>query len=245
MAASLARGLKVAFVVMSCVSNAVLIHLIATQGLLFLPEFHTMWAMSFLFDFNVLLIPIVIWIIYKESNWKNTIMWAFPILMIGSSTFCPYIVVKLMELSPQESEDDPIYFVLLTKKKRDERESRSILPVIIARFYFGYMAGYMVILWTYTIAVDGFPLRRDVFTPFALATFIDIHFLLITFSIWVAYKEPTWITAAFWIVMLMCFHSIGAYLYILRKLFKISRRDPVSRVLFNRTDNGYEETLLG
>ncbi|XP_051123939.1 uncharacterized protein LOC127246542 [Andrographis paniculata] len=484
MAASLARGLKVAFVVMSCVSNAVLIHLIATQGLLFLPEFHTMWAMSFLFDFNVLLIPIVIWIIYKESNWKNTIMWAFPILMIGSSTFCPYIVVKLMELSPQESEDDPIYFVLLTKKKRDERESRSILPVIIARFYFGYMAGYMVILWTYTIAVDGFPLRRDVFTPFALATFIDIHFLLITFSclfiygylicvtivavitlatvkvntlqnqkdltkflslfqfqfqfqfqivlpvsmaaalavglkvaftmlaciviavliyvvvtdganllnefrtpwpvaflidffllnlpiaiwiiykesnwihsiiwivllmlfgsgalfpyivlklmklspqesahdpiyfvlltnnkqkrgeresnsmlsvvgarvlfgilacfmlatwiytiivdgfpfrsdvftpwivttvldihfisiaisVWVAYKEPTWIVAAFWIILLMCFQSIGTYLYILRQLVKLPRCEPVSRLLFNRTSNGCEEALLG
>ncbi|XP_051133068.1 uncharacterized protein LOC127252793 isoform X2 [Andrographis paniculata] len=203
------------------------------------------WPVAFLIDFYVLLLPIVIWIIYKESNWMHSIIWILLTIVFGSAVFCSYIVLKLTKLSPHESAQDPIYFVLLTNKpKRGERQSNSVLSVVGARVLFGTLACFMLATWIYTLVVDGFPFRTDVFTPWVSATVLNIHFISIAISVWVAYKEPTWTIAAFWIILLMCFQSIGTYSYILQQLVKLSSRDPVSRLIFNRTGNDYEETLL-
>nr|POE95839.1 hypothetical protein CFP56_75947 [Quercus suber] len=55
------------------------------------------------------------------------------------------------------------------------------------------------------------------------------------FEAWILYKEPKWITAILWIILLVCFGSITTCAYILMQLLKVpseeNLQDPMSYVL--------------
>ncbi|KAK1259784.1 hypothetical protein QJS04_geneDACA025016 [Acorus gramineus] len=88
----------------------------------------------------------------------------------------------------------------------------------------------------YTICTDGSPFRRELLTPWMVATLVDFYINVFAIAVWVAYKEQTWITALLWIVMLVCLGSITTCAYIVVQLFHLSSNDPVQDSLLRETD---------
>ncbi|XP_051124265.1 uncharacterized protein LOC127246765 isoform X2 [Andrographis paniculata] len=235
MAAALAIGLRTAFLVLGCGSTATVIYTCIADGLPFRKELLTPWMAATLIDFYINILAIGFWIVYKESSWIHSVIWIILLICFGSITTCGYILLQLLKLSPQESVQDPIYFVLLTKKK-DERKSRSILSVVHARILFSALGCLMIGTLVYTIATDGSPFRRDVLTPWLSATLVDFYVNVAALSVWVAYKDPSWMTATFWVILLICFGSVSTCAYIVLQLFHLSPRDPTFLVLFNSSN---------
>ncbi|KAI3465419.1 hypothetical protein Pfo_022082 [Paulownia fortunei] len=244
MAASLAVGLRTAFMVLGCVITAVVIYTVATDGLPFRKELLTPWMAATLVDFYINILAIGAWIVYKESNWIRAMIWIVLLICLGSITTCAYIVVQFLKLSPQESLQDPIYFVLLRNGKKEGMESKGILSVVSARVLFSFLGCLMLGTLVYTIATDGSPFRREILTPWLSATLVDFYINVVALSVWVAYKESNWKSAAFWIILLICFGSISTCAYIVLQLFHLSSQDPVVLVLFSSTSRQVSHTRL-
>ncbi|XP_015074361.1 uncharacterized protein LOC107018404 isoform X3 [Solanum pennellii] len=86
-------------------------------------------------------------------------------------------------------------------------------------------------------------LRRQ--EKWVIATVIDFYVGVVALSVWVAYKESSWLSAALWIILIICSGSISTCAYIALQLFNLSSQDPVYLVLFssrNRAEKGYEVT---
>ncbi|XP_016569415.2 uncharacterized protein LOC107867612 isoform X5 [Capsicum annuum] len=160
-------------------------------------------------------------------------------------TTCGYIVLQLLKLSTQESLQDPIYSVLLRHQKKTETEQQRKCSLLTARILSLALGCLMLGTLIYTIVTDGSPFRRDVFTPWLSATIIDFYVSVVALSVWIAYKESSWPSAALWIILLICLGSTFTCAYIALQLFSLSSQDPVYLILFrsrNRTENGYEGT---
>ncbi|KAM0062690.1 hypothetical protein Hdeb2414_s0003g00082711 [Helianthus debilis subsp. tardiflorus] len=85
--------------------------------------------------------------------------------------------------------------------------------------------------------IDGFPFYVEVLTPPCMITALtDVYIHIVVFSVWLAYKESSWISVVLWILLLVCFSSIGICLYIFRELFYLSPGEPVSLILFSKTN---------
>ncbi|XP_027093195.1 uncharacterized protein [Coffea arabica] len=246
MAVSVATGLKSLFILLGCLMTATLIYTIATDGLPFRKELLTPWMTATLIDFYINILALGAWVIYKESNWISAILWIILLVCLGSITTCAYVVLQLFKLSPQESSQDPVYYVLLRHKKKEGSEQKSLFSVVTARFMFGALGFLMLGTLIYTIATDGSPFRKDVLTPWLSATLVDFYINVVALSVWIAYKESSWIGASFWIILLICFGSISTGAYILLQLYQLSSEGPVYLILFNssnRAENGYERVL--
>ncbi|XP_016464276.1 uncharacterized protein LOC107787248 isoform X1 [Nicotiana tabacum] len=243
MAVTLAIALKSLFAVLGCLASAVVIYTVVTDGLPFRLELLTPWMAATLIDFYINIFAIGSWVAYKESNWITALLWAVLLFCLGSITTCGYIILQFLNLSTQESIQDPIYFVLLRRQKKNETEQRRKCSLLTARILSLVLGCLMLGTLIYTIVTDGSPFRRDVFTPWLSATLVDFYVNIVALSVWVAYKESSWLSAAFWIILLICFGSISTCAYIALQLFSLSSQDPVYLILFssrNRAENGYE-----
>ncbi|THG18246.1 hypothetical protein TEA_017190 [Camellia sinensis var. sinensis] len=109
----------------------------------------------------------------------------------------------------------------------------------------------MVATLIYTLSLDGLPFRKDLLTPWMVATLIDFYINVIaigevvsyvlvcsSYQAWVSYKESNWISASLWVVLLVCFGSITTCCYIVLQLLKLSigesSEDPIYYVLMRR-----------
>ncbi|KAJ6709143.1 hypothetical protein OIU74_010279 [Salix koriyanagi] len=103
----------------------------------------------------------------------------------------------------------------------------------------------MVATLTYTIYVDGSPFRRDLLTPWMIATLVDFYINTIALATWISYKESNFITATVWIVLLICSGSITTCAYIFIQLLKLSPeeslQDPLYHVLLRQEIKGVEQ----
>nr|XP_033508024.1 uncharacterized protein LOC104118591 isoform X5 [Nicotiana tomentosiformis] len=252
MAVTLAIALKSLFAVLGCLASAVVIYTVVTDGLPFRLELLTPWMAATLIDFYINIFAIGSWVAYKESNWITALLWAVLLFCLGSTfnrhhvaprDWCIWRLHKFLNLSTQESIQDPIYFVLLRRQKKNETEQRRKCSLLTARILSLVLGCLMLGTLIYTIVTDGSPFRRDVFTPWLSATLVDFYVNIVALSVWVAYKESSWLSAAFWIILLICFGSISTCAYIALQLFSLSSQDPVYLILFssrNRAENGYE-----
>ncbi|GFP98596.1 hypothetical protein PHJA_002003500 [Phtheirospermum japonicum] len=156
MAASLAIGLRTAFMVLGSVIAATVIYTVATDGLPFRKELLTPWMAATLVDFyiNILAIGVCVDCVQGIKLDPENYLDSFA-----------YLFRKFLKLSPQESQQDPIYFVLLRSKRKDAVESKSILSVVSAKVIFIVLGCLMLATLVYTIATDGSPFRRELFTP--------------------------------------------------------------------------------
>ncbi|XP_055834180.1 uncharacterized protein LOC129902798 isoform X2 [Solanum dulcamara] len=233
MAATLAIALKSLFAVLGCLITAIIIYTVATDGLPFRIQLLTSWMAATLIDFYIHVFVIGSWVVYKESNWITAILWVVLLVCLGSITTCGYIVLQLCKLSTQESLQDPIYFVLLRRQKKTETEQQRKCSLLTARILSPALGCLMLGTLIYTIVTDGSPFRRDVFTPWLTTTVIDFYVNVVALSVWVAYKESSWLSAAFWIILIICFGSASTCVYIALQLFSLSSQDPVYHVLFS------------
>ncbi|GMY29649.1 hypothetical protein FCV25MIE_24891, partial [Fagus crenata] len=58
-----------------------------------------------------------------------------------------------------------------------------------------------------------------------VATLVDFYINVVPLAAWVLYKEPNWISAILWIIMLLCFASITTCAYILMQFQKLSSQE--------------------
>uniref|UniRef100_A0A0V0HIH3 Putative ovule protein n=1 Tax=Solanum chacoense TaxID=4108 RepID=A0A0V0HIH3_SOLCH len=186
------------------------------------------------------------WVVYKEANWITAILWAVFLVCFRSITLCGYILLQFLKLSTQESLQDPIYFVLLQRQKKTETKQLRKYSLLTARILSLALGSLMLGTLIYILVPYGSPFRRDAFTPWMSATLSDYFVIVIALSVWVAYKESSWLSAAFWIILIILFGSTILCAYIALQLFSLSSQDPVYLVLFssNREEKeGIKEPL--
>ncbi|MCO5609841.1 hypothetical protein L7F22_064073 [Adiantum nelumboides] len=100
---------RVVFALLGLLTFGTVAFTLINDGSPFRMELFTRWMAATLVDFYVNVMPIAVWVWYKESSWLSGILWIILLICFGSVTTCWYITWKLFQLSPQ----DPLYLVLL------------------------------------------------------------------------------------------------------------------------------------
>ncbi|XAR48630.1 hypothetical protein NMG60_11031510 [Bertholletia excelsa] len=236
MAMTLVTALRTLFCVLGCLMVATLLYTISIDGLPFRKELLTPWMAATLIDFYINVIALGVWVSYKESSWISTLIWVVLLVCFGSITTCCYITLQFLKLSTEESSQDPIYYVLVRHPIKDCMENKRRFSVVMARIFFSILGCLMLGVLVYTVLTVGSPFHKEVFTPWMVATTIDFYINVVALSVWVAYKEPSWTNAFFWIVLLICFGSIITSVYVVRQLFYLSPQDPVYLILINSSN---------
>jgi hypothetical protein len=67
--------------------------------------------------------------------------------------------------------------------------------------------------------------------PWAMATLYDAYCGFITFFVWVAYKENSWLPRVLWFVLIMALGNIAMSAYVLMQLFRLRPEDGVECLL--------------
>ncbi|TKY51469.1 ras-related protein Rab7 [Spatholobus suberectus] len=234
---SLAIGLRTLFTVLGLLMLATLLYTLFTDGFPFRKELLTPWMAATLIDFYINVVALSVWIAYKESNWISSILWIVLLVCLGSITTSAYIVVQFLKLSSQESSQDPMYYILLRHpNKNGTAPKREHSSVVTLRILFSILGVVMLGTLVYTLVTDGSPFRVELLTPWLAATLVDFYINVVALAVWVAYKESSWISAVFWIILLICFGSITTCFYIAWQLLQISCQDPAYHILVHRGD---------
>ncbi|EOY16899.1 Uncharacterized protein TCM_035857 isoform 2 [Theobroma cacao] len=228
----LVNGLRSLFLVLCCLMVATLIYSISIDGLPFRMELLTPWMAATLVDFCINIVPFAVWIFYKESSWISATLWVILLICFGSVITSGYLFMQFLKLSPQESLQDPIYHVLLHDTNEDDTKPKGKhSPIVIARTLFSVLGCLMLGTLIYTLLTDGSPFRKELLTPWMTATLIDFYINVVALSVWVAYKESNWISAFFWIILLVWFGSVTTCAYIVKELLQLTSQDPLYLVL--------------
>jgi hypothetical protein len=77
--------------------------------------------------------------------------------------------------------------------------------------------------------------------PWFIATLCDAYWGFVSFFVWVAWKEQSWLARALWFVSLIALGNIAIAAYFLRELFRVPT-DAGLEVVFTRRNPG--TTLL-
>ncbi|CAH1441060.1 unnamed protein product [Lactuca virosa] len=171
---------------------------------------------------------LVAWVFYKESSWiKTTIFVVLILLSIG------YILVQFFRLSSEESSTNPLYFVLVRRHKREHTPG---ISVVTARVIFSTLACLTLGSLIYTLIKDISGSYAQVFSKCFLTDMTDLYVHAVMLSVWIAYKESSWIIASLWIILHLCFGSITLCVYVVWQLFCLSPDQPASLIIFNGND---------
>ncbi|XP_049368951.1 uncharacterized protein LOC125833828 [Solanum verrucosum] len=252
MGASLAIALKCLFAILGCLVTGFVIYTVAIDGFSFVILSLSYWMNSCrltTIDSYIHVFLIWSWVVYKEANWITAIPWAVLLVCFRSITICGYILLQFLKLSTQESLQDPVYFVLLQCQKKTETEQWRKYSLLTARILSLALGSLMLGTLIYILVTYGSPFHRDTFTPWMTTTLIDHFVFAVPLSVWVAYKESSWLSAAFWIIPIILFGSTITCAYIALQLFSLSSQDPAYLVLFSSSSSnrqgrkrGYKET---
>ncbi|KAL9228058.1 hypothetical protein vseg_003675 [Gypsophila vaccaria] len=227
-------ALKYVFIIMGSLTTATVLYTLITDGLPFRKDLLTPWMTATLVDFYINVTVLAVWVCYKESSWFTAPLWVVLLVCFGSITTCLYVTIQLFLLTAEESADDPMYHILLRRRqKQKDVGKRSSNQLIIARVAFGVLGCLMLGVLVYTLLTDGSPFRRGIITPWLAATLIDFYVNVAVLSVWIGYKESSWIMASIWIVLLICSGSIATCAYIVRHLLLLSPDDALELVLLN------------
>jgi len=236
---SLVTGLKVVLPVMFCLMLATLVYTIITDGLP-LPDrqdVFTPWFVTTILDFYINLVPIAVWIVYKESTWSGSILWTILLIIFGSLTTCVYLFLQLLKLTNQEASEDPMYYLLLRDSIKDGvglRDKNSL--VVTARFVFGALGCVMLGALVYTCFTYGSPFHMELLYPWMVVLLVNFYIDVAVLSVWVVYKESSLIIGILWVALLIGLGSVGTSAVIVVQLFRLSPLDPLYLVLVNNSN---------
>uniref|UniRef100_A0A7N2KW34 Uncharacterized protein n=1 Tax=Quercus lobata TaxID=97700 RepID=A0A7N2KW34_QUELO len=228
MASSWEIGLRSVFAVLGCLMLATLIYTISIDDLPFRKDLLTPWMVATLVDFYINVVPLAAWILYKEPKWITAIPWIILLVCFGSITTCAYILMQLLKVPSEQNLQDPMDYVLLRHPGNqylglfgqwedsgmesdldDTQQKRNHSFVVTLRILFVILGCLMLGTLVYTLLTDGSPFRKELLTPWMIATLVDFYINVVALSVWVYYKESSWISAMIWIILLV---SFGRYL---------------------------------
>ncbi|XP_042016768.1 uncharacterized protein LOC121764808 [Salvia splendens] len=107
-------GARFLFLGLTCLMLATLVCTIATGGSPFHQEIYTPWMCATLVDFYVNVVPLSVWVVYKESSWTRSALWIILLICFGSAGTSAYIALQLFRISPQ----DHVHLVLMNEDSR-------------------------------------------------------------------------------------------------------------------------------
>ncbi|XP_031742784.1 uncharacterized protein LOC101218847 isoform X2 [Cucumis sativus] len=236
MATSAVIGWRILFLLLACTMVSTLAYTLVTDGSPFRKELLSRLMVAVLVDFYLNVTVIAAWVCYKESNWIAAAIWIVFLVCLGSIATCAYILWQLWQLSSQESFEDIMYSVLIRDtNKNGVQQPRKHSNIMIARIVFGAMSCLMVVTLAYLFS-DGSPFNKDLYTPWLVATLIDFYINGTAISVWMFYKEESWLTAFIWIVLFIIFGSASSCSFIVKELFKLNSDDPAYLVLFKNSN---------
>ncbi|CAI0396306.1 unnamed protein product [Linum tenue] len=270
--ALLATSLKTLFLAVCCFVLANWIRIFCTVGLP-VRELLTPWMRAIFTDFYINILAVALrsiidlsslyqlWIVYKEANFVSSAIWIFLLLTLGrydvrvlmflfaftiySVASCGYVFIQLLKLSPQASAQDPVYHVLLRPEHKNQEQQKEVhSQVVVARVVFIILGCLMIATVIYSIAIYGSPFHEGVFTPWMAALLIDLHGNVLVLSVWVAYKETSWLSASVWIVLLICPGGVATCAFISKQLFQLSSQDPIYLLLLKNNGRATKVPLL-
>lgn len=67
--------------------------------------------------------------------------------------------------------------------------------------------------------------------PWFIATLFDTYFAFITFWLWVAYKERSWVARIVWLISILLLGNIAMAAYMLIQLFRLPTDAKLERLL--------------
>ena len=80
-----------------------------------------------------------------------------------------------------------------------------------------------------------FAVPREVFThPWFIATMFDAYWGFITFYVWVAYKQTSWLARTAWFIAIMLLGNIAMSAYCLSELFALPKDGRLADLLTAR-----------
>nr|XP_043624342.1 uncharacterized protein LOC122595925 [Erigeron canadensis] len=231
---SLFVALKWLFITMTCIMAAALVYLLAMDHYSSCFGLQLGWMQVLDIDIIIYFLFIAAWFFYKESGWIKAFVFFVLVLWCGSFVTCGYIVIQFFKLSSEESSKDPLYFVLAGHQKGDIMGHRKQHSMVIAKVIVAVLGCYMLGILIYAFMINGMPFHMEILTPCMITGLIDIHIHNVVFTVWILYKESSWINAVLWILSVVCFGSVALCVYIARELFHLSPEQHVSFILFNK-----------
>ncbi|KAI3755545.1 hypothetical protein L1987_55348 [Smallanthus sonchifolius] len=171
------------------------------------------WLMVEDLSFFINLGVIATWVFYKESSWIVAAILTVLLTVFASVATCLYIITQFLKLSPEEFSKDPLYFVLVTRNNRDVNGHKKGLSVVTVKVIFSALGCLVLGSFIYLLIVDGSPFHANVFSSCMIGTLLDFYATVAVLSLWVAYKESSWINAFLWILLLVCFGGAPVVLF--------------------------------
>jgi uncharacterized membrane protein YczE len=99
----------------------------------------------------------------------------------------------------------------------------AFILILIAMLGVTTWASNIVALWRTPAEVIGH--------PWFIATLFDTYFAFITFWLWVAYKERSWISRFLWLIAILVLGNIAMAHYMLIQLFRLPRDTSLEQLL--------------
>lgn len=79
--------------------------------------------------------------------------------------------------------------------------------------------------------------ERIWFDRWGRATLFDAYFGFITFFVWVAYKENSFLKKGLWFVLIMCFGNLAMSSYVLLQLKQLVPGESLEKILLRKQEN--------
>jgi hypothetical protein len=73
--------------------------------------------------------------------------------------------------------------------------------------------------------------RSLLLQPWFLATLFDCYFGFLTFYLWVAYRETTWLARTLWLIAILALGNIAMSAYMLLSLWRLPADASIGRLL--------------
>ncbi|KAI3828008.1 hypothetical protein L1987_02098 [Smallanthus sonchifolius] len=209
-------------------------------------EAHNRWLMALNVDFYINVAVIAAWVIYKESSWITATIVTVLLIVFGSIATSGYVLMQLFKLSEFGLLVLSFHLLRTESTARDATGQRRGVSVVTARVIFSAVGCLMLGTFIYLLIVVGSPFDARVFTRRCMiGTLTDFYANIAVLSVWIAYKESSWISAFFWILLLICFGGVTTCAYIVQQAFYLSPQQPISLIIFNRRNrNLLSEPLL-
>ncbi|CAI9269090.1 unnamed protein product [Lactuca saligna] len=206
-------------------------YLFAIDGFISCFNFGARWGIAILMEFSVYPGVIGAWVFYKESSWIQAAIFTVSMYVLASLLSVGYVLVQFFKLSREESSTNPLYFVLVRRHKRESHTSG--ISVVTARVMFSTLACLTPGALIYTLIKD---ISGSYAESYFLTNMTDLYVHAVMLSVWIAYKESSWIIASLWIILHLCFGSITLCVYAVWQLFCLSPDQPASLIIFNGND---------
>jgi hypothetical protein len=70
--------------------------------------------------------------------------------------------------------------------------------------------------------------------PWFIATIFDCYFGFLTFYLWLAYRESSWLARILWLIAILALGNIAMSAYMLLSLWSLPADAPIDRLLLRR-----------